>query len=140
MHDCPCFAPTPNLPSKRGREHTTRVALPYAAAVPARCMVAISVSASRAQRAPLNRKPWISLQPSRRSRSSCCSVSTPSAVVAMPRLALRPATARMIASELSSLLMLRMNEPSILMRSRTRRRNSASRIRTRAHAATRLAA
>ena len=41
------------------------------------------------------------VQPSRRSSSSCAAVSTPSAVVTMPRLLPRPITARTIAIESS---------------------------------------
>jgi hypothetical protein len=42
---------------------------------------------SAAGRGALNRKPCTAVQPSARSRSSCSRVSTPSAVVEMPRLA-----------------------------------------------------
>ena len=45
----------------------------------------------------LNRKPWTSVQPCSRTRSSCASVSTPSAVVDMPRLRPRPITALTMA-------------------------------------------
>ena len=57
---------------------------------------------SAAGRGWLNRKPWNSLQPSAVTLSSCSLVSTPSAVVLIPRLEPRPTTARTIA-RLSSL-------------------------------------
>ena len=56
-----------------------------------------SAGISLAGRGRLNRKPCTSVQFSAESAANCSSVSTPSAVVAMPRLLQSPVTARTIA-------------------------------------------
>ena len=62
-----------------------------------------SIGALSAGTGLLNGSPCTSWHPSRARQCSCSSVSTPSAVVVMPRLRLRPVTARTIATEPPSL-------------------------------------